>query len=59
MKNWVIRVDVCKKPELYEALVNAALTHTPYENCYVMQYSENVGGEGQKVAEFVLREDKG
>ena len=52
----IIRVCIEKEPELYEELMSATMNHTQYEGCYVMQYSEYRGDEGQMMGEFMLRE---
>jgi hypothetical protein len=57
MDKRVIRVNIKKEPELYEELMLAMTNHAQHEGCYVIQYSENVGGEGQMVGEFMLREE--
>lgn len=56
MNTRTIRVSISKEKALYEELVSAMMSHTEYDGCYVMQYSEHRGGEGQMVAEFMLRE---
>ena len=58
MKPHVIIVKIQKEPELYEALVSAAMNHTPYDGCYVMQYAEHRNNEGQMVGEFTMREEE-
>ncbi len=54
----LIVVNIDKERELYEALLSAAMNHTPYDGCYVMQYSEHRDSEGQMVGEFTLREEE-
>jgi hypothetical protein len=56
MKTRVIRINIEKEPDLFERLMYAKLSYTKYEDCYIMQYTENRGDEGQTVGEFMLRE---
>jgi hypothetical protein len=56
MNNRVIRFCIEEQPELYEELISATTNHTLYEGCYVMQYSEHRGSEGQMIGEFTLRQ---
>jgi hypothetical protein len=58
MKTRVITVNIEKERELYDELMLAMTNHTKYDGCYIMQYMEHRGGEGQMVGEFMLREDK-
>lgn len=56
MKTRTIKVNIRTEPELYEALLSATMNHTHYDGCYIMQYSECRGSDGQMVAEFMLHE---
>jgi hypothetical protein len=50
-----IRIVIEQQPELYDELIEAMMTHSQYQGCYVVQYSETREG-GQTVARFILRE---
>ena len=50
-----IRVNILQEPELYQALMYAFHSHSEYEGCYIMQYSET-SGYGERIGEFVMRE---
>jgi hypothetical protein len=56
MSHRVIRVCIGKEPELYEELIAATTNHTLYEGCFIMQYSEHRGYEGEMIGEFTLRQ---
>jgi len=56
MNKRVIKVCIEREPELYEELMAATLNHIQYDGCYIMQYAEYWGDEGQKMGEFMLHE---
>jgi hypothetical protein len=56
MKTQVITVSIKKERELYDTLLSATMNHAEYDGCYVMQYTEHRGNDGQMVAVFTLRD---
>jgi hypothetical protein len=56
MNRRIIKVFIEKEPERYEELMSATVTHTQYDGCYIMQYSEYLNSELQMIGEFMLRE---
>jgi hypothetical protein len=55
MNTRVIKVRIDREQALYEELMSAMMEHRQYEGGYIMQCCEHRGGEGQMVAEFMLR----
>jgi len=58
MKTRTIKINIEQEPELHAELEHAMLSHTKYQGCYIMQYSERPCSEGQMVGEYLLREDE-
>jgi hypothetical protein len=56
MKTRLIQVSIKQERELYDTLLSATMDHTEYDGCYVMQYTEHRGKDGQMIAEFMLRD---
>lgn len=56
MKTRVIRINIQQERELYETPLSATMNPTEYDGCYVMQYAEHRGEEGQVIGEFTLQE---
>ena len=56
MNRRIIKVFIEKEPERYEELMSATVTHTQYDGCYIMQYSEYLNSELQMIGEFMLRD---
>jgi hypothetical protein len=55
MNERMIRINIAQEQELFERLMYAKQSYTKYEDCYIMQYSEHRGDEGQMIGEFMLR----
>lgn len=59
MNKRMIRVNIEQEQDLFERLMYAKQSYTKYEDCYIMQYSEHRGDEGQMIGEFMLRAAEG
>ena len=55
MNERMIRINIEQEQDLFERLMYAKQSYTKYEDCYIMQYSEHRGDEGQMIGEFMLR----
>ena len=56
MNTRIVTVSIKQERELYDTLLSATMNHIEYDGCYVMQYTEHRGKDGQMVAEFMLRD---